>query len=182
MQRRDVAKRNRQMCDALQMAGFFGHRNHRTIRYRLFHGLLSQPHLQLFACRYDCAGLLSVFFLKLEELPIPTARIPYIYQDQLVAQYLHRYQLSGTCCSLCWQAYNTALDRWNFRLMMTILANLISCQTSPFLFDWVQAAHGNIYIYMLCSHWIKIPKFYLEKIHLNISSAKGRPFFSASIC
>ena len=39
-----------------------------------------------------CSGKIPLFFVKLEELHIVTARKPLIHQNQPVAQYLHKIQ------------------------------------------------------------------------------------------
>ena len=44
-------------------------------------------------------------------------------------------KFSHACCSLCRQAYIKALDRWNYQLVLKLLANLISRPTTRMLLE-----------------------------------------------
>ena len=70
--------------------------------------------------------------LKCFTLPQPTAHL------LIKISLLHNIctKISHACCSLCRLAYITALDRWNYQLLMELLANFISRSTKPCFWQW----------------------------------------------
>ena len=75
----------------------------------------------------------GVVFVKLEELHIVTARNHVFIKINLLRNICTKF--NHACCSLCRQAYITALDRWNYQLVLKLLANFISRPTTRMLLE-----------------------------------------------